>query len=279
MKNKLRVPCSYQGGKQRIAHQIVDELLESASDSNTKFYDLCCGSGAISIELVNRGVKPSNITMLDLSSWAAFWDAIGSGTFNLGRFGGYLGEIPDDKRKVKAHMQSVASAPEKWAEAEIYPILQAASFGGKQIWKSNSKWKNAFFRDYWEPTATSVRRSPANPMQPSPDELQKRVSALANGMKGIACIRADISTALEWEIPTNSVVYVDPPYSNTTGYGFQFNVDTFTNRFTEKNKAPLFISEGKQLSQNATQLVFGGAKGGISGSRVGKHQEWLNRYF
>lgn len=33
MTKNLRVPCSYQGGKQRIAKQIVDELLEAASDS------------------------------------------------------------------------------------------------------------------------------------------------------------------------------------------------------------------------------------------------------
>lgn len=279
MKNKLRVPCSYQGGKQRIAQQIVDELLASAPDNNTKFYDLCCGSGAISIELVNRGVAPSNITMLDLSSWATFWKAIGTATFSKELFEEYLIDVPSDKRKVKAHMQAIVSTPEKWREAEIYPILQAASFGGKQIWRSDNKWENAYFRDYWEPTATSIRRSPANPMQPSPDELRKRVFALAENMQGVTCIRTDILTTLEWEIPANAVVYIDPPYGNTTGYGFQFNVDNFAHQFTEKNKAPLFISEGKQLSSNATQLVFGGAKGGISGSRISKHQEWLNRYF
>lgn len=279
MKNKLRVPCSYQGGKQRIAQQIVDELLYAAPDANTRFYDLCCGSGAISIELVNRGVSPSDITMLDLSSWAAFWQAIGTGAFDKKRFDDYLVAIPDDKRKVKGHMEAVVSDPEKWSEAEIYPILQAVSFGGKQIWKTNNKWENAFFRDYWEPTATSVRRSPANPMQPSPEELRRRVFALAESMQGITCIRANILLTLELEIPANAVVYVDPPYSNTTGYGFHFDINDFALQFVRKNKAALFISEGKQLSQNATQLAFGGAKGGINGSRVGKHQEWLNRYF
>ena len=53
MKNFLQVPCSYQGGKQRIASQIVDNLIEASNSSNSFFYDLCCGSGAISIELVN----------------------------------------------------------------------------------------------------------------------------------------------------------------------------------------------------------------------------------
>ena len=73
MSSILRVPCSYQGGKQRIASQIVDVILESLPSENTQFYDLCCGSGAISIELVNRGIDPKSISMLDISSWGTFW--------------------------------------------------------------------------------------------------------------------------------------------------------------------------------------------------------------
>jgi len=83
MSGQLRVPCAYQGGKQRVAAQMVDQLLEAAPTPNSRFYDLCCGSGAVSIELVNRGVDPSRIWMLDISSWGCFWSAIGSGTFNM----------------------------------------------------------------------------------------------------------------------------------------------------------------------------------------------------
>ena len=53
MNSLMRVPCSYQGGKQRIASQVVDHLLDAAPSRDSHFYDLCCGSGAISIELVN----------------------------------------------------------------------------------------------------------------------------------------------------------------------------------------------------------------------------------
>jgi len=67
---KLEIPCSYQGGKQRLAKQIVDIIFnENNIDNDTKFYDLCCGSGAISIELMNRGIKPDKINMVDLSPW------------------------------------------------------------------------------------------------------------------------------------------------------------------------------------------------------------------
>lgn len=70
MKEKLEIPCSYQGGKQRLAKQIVDIFYkENNIDNNTQFYDICCGSGAVSIELLNRGIKPSNIHMIDKSPW------------------------------------------------------------------------------------------------------------------------------------------------------------------------------------------------------------------
>lgn len=277
MINKLRVPCAYQGGKQRISSQVVDIILEY-SESDSCFFDLCCGSGAVSIELVNRGIDPSQIFMLDVSSWGAFWSSIGSGTFNMDRFDQFLSKLPTDKRDIKDYMLEFSKQPIGENEAEIYPILQACSFGGKQIWHNNGQWIKACFRDYWEPTATSVRRSPANPMQPSPVELRRRINDLVHGMKGITCFNADIMTILETSMPKNSIVYIDPPYQKTTGYAFNFNIFSFIKKFREVNQSPLFISEGIALNENAILLEFGGAKGGISGSKKGKHQEWLNRF-
>lgn len=278
MSCRMRVPCAYQGGKQRVAAQIVDILLETAPGPNTRFYDLCCGSAAVSIELVNRGIDTSRIWMLDISSWGSFWSAIGSGTFNMDAFDRFLSELPSDKRDFKAHMLALSALPVDDYEVELYPVLQACSFGGKQIWRDGKRWANACFRDYWEPTATSVRRSPANPMQPSPTELRRRVEALVHGMKGVTCINEDINSLFSNPFPRDAVVYVDPPYQSTTGYAFDFDIASFISRFREENQAPLFISEGVPLSNNAVMLTYGGAKGGISGNRKGKHQEWLSRF-
>lgn len=278
MSCQLRVPCAYQGGKQRVAAQIVDLLLEAAPEPNSRFYDLCCGSGAVSIELVNRGVDPSRICMLDISSWGSFWSVIGSGKFNMDAFDQFLSDLPSDKRDYKTHMSALSTLPVGDNEVELYPVLQACSFGGKQIWRNGERWANACFRDYWEPTATSIRRSHANPMQPSPIELRRRVDALVKGMRGVTCLNTDIMTVLSDPFPSNAVVYVDPPYQSTTRYAFGFDLKSFINRFREVNQAPLFVSEGVKLSDNALMLTFGGAKGGISGVRKGKHQEWLNRF-
>lgn len=276
MSSQMRVPCSYQGGKQRVAAQIVDRLLEAAPGPNSRFYDLCCGSAAVSIELVNRGVDTSRICMLDISSWGVFWSAIGSGTFNMDKFDQFLSELPTDKRDFKAHVSGLSTLPARNHEAELYPLLQACSFGGKQIWRNGEGWANACFRDYWEPTSTSIRRSPANPMQPSPTELRRRIHALVNGMKGITCLNMDIMAILNDPLPSDAVVYVDPPYQSTTKYGYNFTIDSFISRFRASTKLPLFVSEGVPLTDDATMLTFGGAKGGISGMRKGRHQEWLN---
>lgn len=278
MSQIIRVPCAYQGGKQRIASQIVDHLLDTKYGDNAVFYDLCCGSGAVSIELVNRGIDPSRIFMLDISSWGKFWSAIGSGTFNFEVFDRLLSELPDNKHDFKAHMSALSTLPVNDHEVELYPVLQACSFGGKQIWRNEERWVNACFRNYWEPTPTSVRRSPANPMQPSPIELRRRIDILANKMKGVTGLNIDIMTILNTPLPDNAVVYIDPPYQSTTGYGFSFDVMSFINQFRDTNKVPLFVSEGIPLNDNALMLVFGGAKGGISGTKKGKHQEWLSRF-
>lgn len=278
MSDLLRVPCAYQGGKQRVAPQIVDVLLGAAPQASGRFYDLCCGSGAISIELINRGVDPSQIVMLDVSSWGAFWSAVGDGTFNMAVFDRFLADLPRDKRDLKRHMSALSSLPIGDHEAEIYPVLQACSFGGKQIWRDGQRWANACFRDHWEPTANSVRRSPANPMQPGPEELRRRVEKIVKKMKGVRCIKRDIQTISQSAFHENSVIYIDPPYKGTTGYGYQFDLNSLIIDLQSVNNTQIFVSEGAPMNAGAVLLRASGAKGGISGTRKGRHQEWLNQF-
>ena len=278
--SKLQVLCAYQGGKQRIATQIVDRLLAAAGDdiNHVHFFDVCCGSGAITIELINRGVDPQQITMLDKSSWGAFWKRIGTGTFDIEVFENMLKSIPANKRDVKKYMIYLANQPIEDNEAYIYPILQSCSFGGKQIWLENGVWRNAFFRDYWEPTSQSVRRSPANPMQPSPSTLLQRVTSIVEGCRGITCIQDDAMKLARHSLPSNSLVYIDPPYAKATKYGFELDIQSFTDEFLIHNSGPLFVSEAVPLSPRADQLSLHGANGGISGNRRQRNPEWLSRF-
>src|SRR3546814_1478664 len=123
----------------------------------------------------------------DVCSSDLFWTAICSGTFDMDVFDQFLSELPSDKRKLKAHMLALAALPVGEHEAELYPVLQACSFGGKQIWRNGNRWANACFRDFWQPTATSIRRSPANPMRS--EEHTSDLQSLMRSSYAVFCLK------------------------------------------------------------------------------------------
>ena len=48
--NELEAPVTYQGGKSRIANKIWDIIKSRNELQHKEFYDLCCGSGSISVQ-------------------------------------------------------------------------------------------------------------------------------------------------------------------------------------------------------------------------------------
>lgn len=281
MGNRLIPPCSYQGGKQRLAKQIADILIEGNGSLTTKFYDLCCGSGAISLELINRGVKPENITMIDIGCYGQFWEAIAEAKFDLTEFRAELNKLPN-KENIQFYLKELSSNLDSNKMVYQYLLLQAGSFGGKQIYIQNNKWKNTSFRNYWVPTETSNRRSPVNPMMPMPDVLYKRVENIVLRLHGkIHAKNEDIFEAVKRiKADSNICVYVDPPYASTTGYGNSFDVYDLIHEIKLKN-IPLYISEGYAMrgAHSAYLLSTGRKKGNISGSVQKKPtEEWLNMY-
>ncbi len=276
---RILPPCSYQGGKQRVSKEIIDYIFSTTVIyQDTNFLDLCSGSGAITLELISRGIQPQNITMLDISSWGAFWESIGNGKFSYDKFLKYANDIPRNKDKIQSHIKKLSLESANIDECYKYILLQASSFGGKQIWNESGVWKNTSFRDYWQPTATSKRRSPVNPMQPMIDVLCERVKIISKKCVGVKCLHADIYKVLDIIPNENCVIYIDPPYSNTTGYGFDFNLNDFLSELFNKTLSPIFVSEKEKISKEAIRLNFSGAKGGISGNKKSKNEEWLNVY-
>lgn len=266
--SNLQSPTTYQGAKQRIAKQIVDIINDKhANLFDLNFYDLCCGSGAISIELLNRGFPAQNLYMVDKGPWGHFWQNV-SQKLSLDSIKSLINEVPQDKSKIQSFVKALSLRSASIDTTATFIVLQACSFGGKAIWIDNDKWQNTSFRSYWLPTPTSNRQSPVNPMMPMPDTLLERVLAIyescANKIHAYCC---DIN---EIEIKPNSVVYVDPPYVNTTSYGHDINWDNLPK--------PCFVSEGYALSNEAWCISTGRKKGGISGERKNNniHQEWLS---
>lgn len=283
----LEIPCSYQGGKQRLAKQIVDIFYkENNINDDTKFFDLCCGSGAISLELINRGFNPNNITMIDNGCFGQFWQDIANGEFDLDVFKREIEKLPN-LENIQSYLKKLSDLPvDEDKMVYHYLLLQAGAFGSKQIWIENNKWKNNTFRSYWLPTETSNRRSPVNPMMPMPNTLYNRVESIVKQLSGsIIASRESVFDAV-YRIDEerdkgnkNIIIYIDPPYANTTGYKETFDIYSLEGQIW--STSPIYISEGYKM-QGASEsylLSVGRTKGNISGEVKKKPtEEWLNRF-
>lgn len=283
----LEIPCSYQGGKQRLAKQIVDIFYkENNINDDTKFFDLCCGSGAISLELINRGFNPNNITMIDNGCFGQFWQDIANGEFDLDIFKREIENLPN-LENIQSYLKKLSDLPvDEDKMVYHYLLLQAGAFGSKQIWIENNKWKNNTFRSYWLPTETSNRRSPVNPMMPMPNTLYNRVESIVKQLSGsIIASRESVFDAV-YRIDEernkgnkNIIIYIDPPYANTTGYKETFDIYSLEGQIW--STSPIYISEGYKM-QGASEsylLSVGRTKGNISGEVKKKPtEEWLNRF-
>lgn len=274
---KLVPPCSYQGGKQRLAKQIVDVIFEQNEiNENINFYDLCCGSGAITLELINRGINPKNITMVDASMWGKLWEAIANDKFKLDVFKNEIDKLPEIN-SINKYLKEINNN-KVIKELDIYHFLlqQAGSFGSKYIDSNGDNWLNATFRNYWTPTKTSNRRSPVNPMMPMPNTLFQRMELIVNNISGdIKAIHSKIED-IDWCFDNNSIVYIDPPYKNTSGYNYDFDYEDF---IVNNRDADIYVSEGYKMefSDDAILLSKGRTKGNINGDVKKKPvEEWLN---
>lgn len=283
----LEIPCSYQGGKQRLAKQIVDIFYkENNINDDTKFFDLCCGSGAISLELINRGFNPNNITMIDNGCFGQFWQDIANGEFDLDIFKREIENLPN-LENIQSYLKKLSDLPvDEDKMVYHYLLLQAGAFGSKQIWIENNKWKNNTFRSYWLPTETSNRRSPVNPMMPMPNTLYNRVEAIVEQLSGIITASRESVFDAVYRIDEernkgnkNIIIYIDPPYANTTGYKETFDIYSLEGQIW--STSPIYISEGYKM-QGASKsylLSVGRTKGNISGEAKKKPtEEWLNRF-
>lgn len=261
---KLVPPCAYQGGKQRLSSQILDIIEQREQDF--VLYDLCCGSGAVSLEAVNRGY---NVVMIDKGPYGAVWDKISKGEFDLNIFEEEIKKLPKIE-EVQGYLKDLSIKPvDKDLFVYHYLLLQSGAFGSKQIWVENDKWCNNTFRNYWLPTENSNRRSPVNPMMPMANTLYSRIlDILTYGQEKIIGYNIDIFDSIELinKDTRKKVIYIDPPYKNTTGYLGNFDIFEVIKLLSDEN---LYISEGFVFDiSNCESIVLseGRKKGNVSGT-------------
>lgn len=264
----LLPPCSYQGGKQRLCEQILD-IIEEDNGKDFVFYDLCCGSGSVGLEAVKRGYET---VFNDAGLYGLFYEMIGKNGFSLKKFR----EVIDDLPTVDKIQEYLRDLSEKTVNQDLLPyhylILQAGAFGSKQIWIDNInnewRWRNNTFRSYWLPTETSNRKSPVNPMMPMPETLYSRVENIIYNSNGLIKGHWGDITRFQYDVRDDKrkkVVYIDPPYKNTTGYFYDFNIVDIIS--TLRETCNVYVSEGYSMD-NARSIILseGRKKGNVSGT-------------
>ena len=263
----MLAPVTYQGGKGRLAGEIVSRM---RVPTEATFYDLCCGSGAVSLALCKTGHSPDRIVMVDQGPWGAFWEKVGAETFDLGIFRSYCDSVPSDRREIKAFIEKMHQ--ELVDEHGVYKflLLQAAAIGGKAVWWEGDKWASSGYRNYWQPTETSSRRSPVNPMMPMPATIYSRTVEIIQRMRGMRGICGDAAVI---KVQAPAVAYIDPPYAGTTDYPYRIDAVAVARNIG----CPCWVSESRGLSEYATMLSIGRTKGGITGDRKKEaNEKWLS---
>lgn len=265
--SKLLPPCTYQGGKQRIATQILQNI---GYTNDNYFVDMCCGSGAVSLELINNRFPSNQITMVDVGMWGLFWQMIADQSFSLRLFKKYIDQIPLEPDKIQSHAVGLASEPVGEDVVYIYLILQASNFGGKAVWHENERWVNINPRRYWMPTEKSSRRYPVNPMMPMPSVLYQRVESIYHSLAGNI---SAFQVSIEDFFVNDRIIYIDPPYDNKTGYGNSFDLIQQVARLSQNNF--VYVSEAKPLTESNVLISSRRSKGNISGGGA-SNDEYLS---
>ena len=271
----LTAPATYQGGKSRLA-KAISELIQVPDDAI--FCDLCCGSGAISLAMMESSIPPERIVMVDKGPWGDFWRAVGDGSFDCGRLESVISQLPTDLPDTKRRLEEMAAEPPNKDAIYVFLVLQAGSFGGKAIGIHEDHWVSCngskpSFRAYWTPKPGCNRKSPVNPMMPMPATLLARAREIVRRCKGLAGTASDIT---DFNPPKSAVVYIDPPYKGTTDYA-EGGLDVVS--VARSLGCPCYVSEVRPLSDCSLLLSAGRRKGGISGKRSTKaNEEWLSAF-
>ena len=246
---ELIAPVSYQGGKQRLSRQIIEEINSRVDLKGKTFVDLCCGSGAVGLESL---IYCSNAVFVDKREMGNFYSSLNA--FSLRDFKKEIDLLPEiEEIKDYLTQKSKEEVPtDNMQRVYLYLLLQAGAFGSKQIWIDGRNWKNCSFRSYWKPTLTSNRRSPVNPMMPMPDTLYQRVKSIVEQKDLITGYQKDITDFIDSYDFTDCIVYLDPPYKDTTGYFDSLDIVPIIDKL--KGRVPLFVSYNEDLTEDTVEF-------------------------
>lgn len=242
---KLAPITAYQGSKRKYADKIVEYLIAHWR-KQYEYYDVCCGTGSITLALIRHGVDPSQITMIDAGLWGLFWETITTDTFQLEIFEEYCRYIPKEPKLVKGYLQELAQEDPLKNTVYKFILFQSANFAGKYVAIKNDKWYNLNIKDCWFPTEYSKRQTPSTTFTTSPSTMLDRIILIMIKTKGLTAIYRNAETYTHYK--RRSIMYIDPDYKGHYKYQHSFNVDEFIKeRLRDNHFTKIFVSEAQRL--------------------------------
>ena len=267
---KIRPPVTFQGGKQRLAPAIIDIIKPSPDEP---FSDLCCGSGAVTIEAVSCGHEPRLVTMVDNGPWGQVWEEVGAGRFSLDALARVCAAVPTKVELQAGFLAELFKQPATIDTTATFLVLQAGSFGGVAVvHRPDDTW-------YGHPRGVWISkvdpRKWTGTMMPATTEIQRRMRVLCELLRGVR-VRRECFTDTAG---LSGAAYIDPPYAGFRSYNNR-KVPTFdfARVVARMPDAKVWVSESRALSATAFQLsdVAGRRMGGVSGTRKVINEEWLS---
>lgn len=244
---KLTSVTAYQGSKRKYADKIVEYLLAHWR-KQYEYYDVCCGTGSITLSLIRHGVDPSQITMIDAGLWGLFWESITTDTFNIDVFEDYIKYIPREQQLIKGYLEELAQESPYINTVQKFILFQSANFGGKYLAIKNDKWYNLNIKKCWFPNEYSKRQNTSGTFTTSPSTMLDRIILIMIKTKGLTAYRRDAASYTHYK--RRSLIYVDPDYDGYYHYEHSIDVDNFVRNILRDNHfTKIFVSEAKRLSK------------------------------
>ena len=267
---KIRPPVTFQGGKQRLAPAIID-IIKPLPDE--PFSDLCCGSGAVTIEAVSRGHEPRLVTMVDNGPWGQVWEEVGAGRFSLDALERVAAAVPTKVEHQAGFLAELFKQPATIDTTATFLVLQAGSFGGAAVVrKPNDTWYG-HPRKMWISEKDPRKRT--GTMMPATTEIQRRMQVVCDLLLGVQVRSECFANTAEM----TGTVYIDPPYAGFRSYNNRkVPIYDFGSIAKKHARAKVWVSEARALSSTAYLLTdaAGRKMGGISGTRKTANEEWLS---
>lgn len=188
---------AYQGAKRRYAEKIVDAMERRFGKATTwgRFFDLCCGTGAVATEVARRAPKLT-ITVVDLGPWGRFWAEYGKN--KAGVISALRRAMPDGTSRGTACRRLLGKpvgSGAAWAGAFL------AVQGGTLYGRIPGDWRKRWRTTCVLPTAGG-----------------HGAERVVEKLMAVPPLRGVHGRAEDQTFRKGDVVYIDPDYVGTSGY-------------------------------------------------------------